>query len=80
MNMPVTLTFVGPITRPTPERIASAQAQGSFPTVEALLTHLGYSPVQFPYIAVLVDGVRLHAMDPTPATGELVLMVPTGGG
>jgi hypothetical protein len=78
--MAITLTFVGPITRPTPERVASAQAHGVFPSVEALLAHLGYQPVQFPYIAVLVDGVRLHAWDPTPDSGELVVMVPTGGG
>jgi len=78
--MAITLTFVGPITRPSPERIASAQEHGVFPTVEALLTHLGYQPVQFPYIAVLVDGARLHAWEPTPDSGELVVMVPTGGG
>jgi len=78
--MPFSLTFVGPISRPSPERIASAQSHGSFSTVEALLAHLGFQAVQFPHIAVLSNGVRLHVMDPVPAEGELVLMVPTGGG
>ena len=59
--MAVTLTFVGPITRPTPERLAAVVAHGSYPTVHALLAALGYQPVQFPYLAVLVDGARLHA-------------------
>ncbi len=78
--MPFSLTFVGPISRPSPERVASAQAHAPFPTVEALLAHLGYQPVQFPHIAVLSDGVRLHSLDPVPTEGELVVMVPTGGG
>jgi len=78
--MAFVLTFVGPISRPSPELVTSAQARGSFPTVEALLAHLGYQPVQFPHIAVLSDGVRLHALDPVPSEGELVVMVPTGGG
>jgi sulfur carrier protein ThiS len=78
--MSFTLTFVGPISRPSPERVAEAQARGHFATVDDLLAHLGYQPVQFPHIAVLSDGVRLHAMDPVPDHGELVVMVPTGGG
>jgi len=78
--MAVTLTFVGPITRPPPERLAAVVDHGPYTNVHAFLGALGYQPVQFPYIAVLVDGARLHASDPTPDSGELVIMVPTGGG
>lgn len=78
--MPLTLTFVGPISRPAAERIASAQEHGIFDTVEDLLAHLGYLPVQFPHIAVLHEGRRLHALERVPENGELIIMVPTGGG
>jgi len=78
--MAFVITFVGPISRPSPDLVASAQVLGIFPTVEALLAHLGYQSVQFPHIAVLHEGVRLHALDPVPTEGEIVVMVPTGGG
>lgn len=78
--MAFTLTFVGPISRPSAERIASAQAHGAFDTVDDLLAHLGYLPVQFPHIAVLHEGRRLHASERVPDHGELIVMVPTGGG
>ncbi len=77
--MPIQLTFVGPINRPDPARVQQASGK-SFDTVEELLGFLGYLPVQFPHIAVLQDGVRLHHLAPVPSQGELIVMVPTGGG
>lgn len=77
--MAFVLTFVGPIARPRDEAIASAQ-QRHFDAVEDLLAHLGYLPVQFPHIAVLHEGRRLHAREPVPDQGEVIVMVPTGGG
>ena len=74
------ITFLGPIMKPDPDRLAEAEAGGKFESVTELLNLLGYPEDQHGLVRVFVEGEPLSGSDPVPETDELMLMLAVGGG
>ena len=73
-----TITFMGPLRRPDQATIDHVVHTAE--SVGDLLTKLGYPETQHRFIRVFSQGIRLGSENPLPSTGEIVLMLPLGGG
>lgn len=74
----ITLSFIGPITRPPSERVERALGQAR--TVQELLLLLGFPREQLRFIRVSTGQGLLRLTDALPEAGDLCLSVPMGGG
>ncbi len=69
---------MGPLRRPDQATIDHVARTAE--SVGELLTTLGYPENQHRFIRVFAQGVRLRSDNALPSTGEIVLMLPLGGG
>ena len=74
------ITFLGPIMKPDPKRLAAAESSGPIESVTHLLNQLGYPEDQHRLIRVFIEGETIEGSDPIPEVDEIMLMLAVGGG